>query len=50
MALLNNIQMIYGNGWKQMTELIKDNRLIYKMFNIDPIAKLGNQPIMPLQW
>lgn len=33
---LSNIEMIYGNGWKQMTEVTKDDRLIFKMFNVGP--------------
>jgi hypothetical protein len=35
LSSLDNIEMIYGNGWKQMTEMTKDNQLIYEMFDID---------------
>lgn len=33
---LSNLEIIYGNGWKQMTEVTKDNRLIFRMFDIGP--------------
>lgn len=33
---LSNIEMIYGDGWKQMTEVTKDDRLIFDMFSIGP--------------
>ena len=39
---LSNIEMVYGDGWKQMTELTKDNRLIYKMFDVGPVSDMGN--------
>ena len=38
---LSNIQMIYGNGWQQMTEMTKDNRLIYRMFDVGPMSGLN---------
>lgn len=44
---LSNIQMIYGNGWRQMTELTKDNRLIYRMFDVGPMAGLGRRVPVP---
>ena len=43
LSSLSNIQMIYGNGWKQMTEVTKDNHLIYKMFDVGPMADVGNR-------
>lgn len=43
LSSLSNIQMIYGNGWKQMTEVTKDNRLIYKMFDVGPMTDMGNR-------
>lgn len=33
---LSNIRKVYGNGWAEITELTKDNRLIYSMFNVGP--------------
>lgn len=33
---LSNIEMICGDGWKQMTEVTKDDRLIFDMFSIGP--------------
>lgn len=43
LSSLSNIEMVYGNGWKQMTELTKDNRLIYKMFNVGPTSDMGGE-------
>ena len=37
---LSNIQMIYGNGWKQLTEMTRDNLLIYKMNDVGPMSGL----------
>ena len=39
---LSNIEMVYGDGWKRMTELTKDNRLIFKMFDVGPMSDMGN--------
>lgn len=36
LASLSNIELIKGENWVRMTELTKDNRLIYKMFNVGP--------------
>ena len=33
---LSNIDIIEGDGWREMTEVTKDNRLIFKMFDIGP--------------
>ncbi|MCQ2071350.1 MAG: transposase [archaeon] len=33
---LGNVEMIYGDGWKQMTEVTKDDRLIFRMFDVGP--------------
>ena len=40
---LSNIEMIYGNGWRQMTELTRDNRLIYDMFDVGPMSDMGGR-------
>ncbi|MBR2255412.1 MAG: transposase [Candidatus Methanomethylophilaceae archaeon] len=44
---LSNIEMIYGNGWRQMTELTRDNRLIYDMFDVGPTSDMGGRPDAP---
>lgn len=33
---LSNIELIIGEGWNHLTEVTKDCRLIYNMFNIGP--------------
>ncbi len=33
---LDNIEIIEGKGWREMTEPTKDNRLIFKMFDVGP--------------
>ncbi len=33
---LSNIELIIGDGWNHLTEVTKDCRLIYNMFNIGP--------------
>ena len=36
LASLSNLELIRGEGWCGMTELTKDNRLIFKMFEVGP--------------
>ena len=36
LASLSNLELIQGEGWSRMTELTKDNRLIFKMFDVGP--------------
>lgn len=43
LSSLSNIEMVYGNGWKQMTELTKDNRLIFRMFDVGPTSDMGGE-------
>ena len=43
LSSLSNIEIAYGNGWKQMTELTKDNRLIYRMFNVGHTSDMGGE-------
>lgn len=33
---LSNIDIIEGEGWREMTEVTRDNKLIFKMFDIGP--------------
>lgn len=42
LSSLSNLQMVYGNGWKHMTELTRDNRLIYNMFDVGPMTDMGD--------
>lgn len=36
LASLSNLELIRGEGWCRMTDLTKDNRLIFKMFEVGP--------------
>ena len=40
LASLSNIERIYGKGWSHLTEITRDNRLVFKMFNIGPTKGL----------
>ena len=40
LASLSNIERIYGNGWSHLTEITRDNRFVFKMFDIGPTKGL----------
>ena len=40
LASLSNIERIYGKGWSHLTEITRDNRLVFKMFDIGPTKGL----------
>lgn len=40
LSSLSNLEIIYGDGWQQLTEVTRNNRLIYKMFDVGPPNEL----------
>ncbi len=40
LASLSNIEMVEGDGWSHLTEVTRDNRLVYNMFDIGPTKGL----------
>lgn len=40
LASLSNIERIYGDGWTHLTEITKDNRLVFSMFDVGPTKGL----------
>ncbi len=40
LASLSNIEMVQGDGWNHLTEITKDNRLVFDMFDVGPTKGL----------
>ena len=40
MASLSNIERVEGNGWSHLTEITRDNRLVFSMFDVGPTKGL----------
>lgn len=40
LASLSNIEKVQGNGWERLTEITRDNRLVFNMFDVGPTKGL----------
>lgn len=40
LASLSNIEKVQGNGWEHLTEITRDNRLVFNMFDVGPTKGL----------
>ena len=40
LASLSNIEKVQGDGWKHLTEITRDNRLVFNMFDVGPTKGL----------
>ena len=40
LASLSNIERVEGDGWSHLTEITRDNRLVFDMFDVGPTKGL----------